>query len=220
MNSNLIRFVPSANYFTAASPSAAITVRPWDGTQGASGSYYSSVSSNAAANLNSFSDDTPVPGSFTASIWVQQSASVVYVNSTWSGSTQNHTVTDSEGHTHSFGIDAFSTIASAQAFVAANGTVDVDGGIVSNPLTYTEAVSITQSITLAGYGLSTPTITVPTSATNIPVVSVAASNVTVEGLHLIVDQPHAAAGVAAINDSFDGLQVLNNVIDTTGSGTA
>ena len=41
---------------------------------------------------------------------------------------------------------------------------------------------------------------------------------TVEGLHLVVDQPHAAAGVAAINNSFDGLHVLNNVIDTTGTG--
>ena len=90
---NLIRFVPNAGYYTATSPSSSITIRAWDQTQGTSGSYYSSVNSNASANLNSFSDSTP----FSASIWVQQAPSVAYVNSTWSGSSQNQTVTDSEG---------------------------------------------------------------------------------------------------------------------------
>lgn len=228
--SNLIRFAPTGLFFsdgTMAHPDPTITVRAADQSQGyADGSLIDAYSSSDSAadsgpagqNLNSFSDQT-----YSASIRVMQLNSVVYVNSTWAGSSQGETVTDSEGHTHTFGIDAFATIQNGVDFVATGGTVNLDGGTSGSPLTYTEDVTISQSLTLTAYGMATPTVTAPATATDAAIISVDAPNVTVEGLDITVDQPYAAAGIAAVSAAsgpnvFDGLQVLDNTIVSTGSG--
>jgi uncharacterized delta-60 repeat protein len=220
--SNLVRFVPAGNF----TGTAALTIRAWDETQGASGSLYT-IAASDNANLNTFSANSK-----TATITVTSLVAPVYVNSAWAGSAQDATVTDSLGYTHSFGIDAFATIQDGVNFVASGGTVNVDGYSPSGSASpgalapYAEAVNISASVEVTGYGAALPTVTAPASASDVSVINVTAPNVTVENLNITVDQPHAAAGITGIDavgahsSVLSGLSILNNTITSTGTGGA
>src|SRR5262249_13808716 len=128
--SNKIRFEPSGTFYSNPLPDPTITIRAADQSQhytnGNLINAYGAAASDSGSgsqNLNSFSDATS-----TLNIHVQALNGTVYVNSNWAGSGQDQSVTDSEGFTHSFGIDAFATISDALSFVATSGTVNVDGG--------------------------------------------------------------------------------------------
>ncbi len=85
------------------------------------------------------------------------SQSVVYVNSAWAGDASGTQVTVGTS-THTIGTDAFATIQAGVAGVAAGGTVNVLAG------TYSEQVTIGQSLILAGAGASSTTLDVPSGA--------------------------------------------------------
>ncbi len=103
----------------------------------------------------------------------------------------------------------------AVAVAKSGDTVDVQAGtytgnvVIASPLT---------SLTLNGNGVAT--INPSATTTNAIIISIAAPNVTVEGFTINVDQLHAAVGIGAISAAsganvFGGLQVLNNIINST-----
>ena len=178
----LVRFVPGNN----DTGSSTISVRAWDQTTGTNGAF-ASVPANAAANYNSFSDDT-----YTASIAVTISVppTVVYVDNSWTGYGYGTNATDGFGQ-HTFGVNAFATIQDAVNAVASNGTVQVDAGI------YAENVDVNNpGITIIGPNASyNPNINpapanpqaivepgIGSNADSSSVFEVTADNVTIEGL--------------------------------------
>ncbi len=153
-------------------------------------------------------------------------ASTVWVNDNWQGTlTSGQIVTAPAGEgapsgtVFTYGVNAFSTIQAGINAVNSGGAVEVLPG------SYTETVTVgvgKAGVTLAGYGTTAPTVTVPTTASYAAVISVAAANVTISGLNIVVDQPYASAGVAAVSGAsganvFGGLQVLNNTIVSQGT---
>ncbi|MGA2439639.1 MAG: right-handed parallel beta-helix repeat-containing protein [Tepidisphaeraceae bacterium] len=131
----LVRFLPDNN----DTGSSTITVRAWDQTTGTNGAF-ANVTTNAAANYNSFSDNA-----YTASIAVTilVPPAVVFVDNSWTGAGYGTNVTDGFGQ-HTFGVNAFATIQEGVNAVAPNGTVEVDAG------TYAENVDVIQSLTILG----------------------------------------------------------------------
>ena len=75
-----------------------------------------------------------------------QPATSVYVSSAYASDAPGTQVTWADGSTHVVGYDAFGTVQSGVNAVAAGGTVNVAAG------TYTEQITISQSLTLAGAG--------------------------------------------------------------------
>ena len=155
--------------------------------------------------------------------------SVVWVDSNWQGTLTSGlpvTALSAEGApsgiVFTYDVNAFSSIGAGIAGLGSTaGTVNVLGG------TYTETDTIsTAGVTLEGYGFLAATVTAPSSVSGAAVISVSAANATVGGLDIVVDQPYAGAGIAAVDPSgatsstFNGLQVLNNVITSTTTGTA
>ena len=85
------------------------------------------------------------------------SQSAVYVNAAWAGDPSGTQVTVG-GKTYTIGTNAFPTIQDGVNGVAAGGTVNVLAG------TYSEQVTIDQSLTLAGAGASSTTLNFPTAS--------------------------------------------------------
>ncbi len=151
-------------------------------------------------------------------------ASTVWVDDNWQGTlTSGQIVTAPAGEgapsgtVFTYGVNAFSTIQAGINAVNSGGAVEVLPG------SYTETDTVSKAgVTLAGYGTTAPTVTAPTTASYAAVISVAAANVTISGLNIVVDQPYASAGVAAVSGAsganvFGGLQVLNNTIVSQGT---
>ncbi len=100
----------------------------------------------ASAGNTTITVTNPAPGggiSNSVTFQVVEPASV-YVNSAWAGDAAGTPVTWTDGSTHDFGEDAFGTIQAGVNAVALGGTVSVALG------TYSEAVTIAKSLTLAG----------------------------------------------------------------------
>ncbi len=262
---NRIRFVPNlvpSEFYSNGTtiPDPTITLRAADQSQQspayANASLVNAFSSSMAdttadsgpdgQNLDSFSDSTS-----TASVRVQQLNAVVYVNSAWANNMQGDTVTDGFG-THTFGIDAFATVQNGVTFVAADGTVHVDAG------TYAENVTISQSLSLlgpnagvdgnAGLGRAAEAIIEPASGSSYltsNVITVAASNVTIDGLTIdgsngalgntgtqLIDGTWSQAGYGISNATgvdnnsetpataydISNLTVRNNIVENTAQG--
>ena len=147
LSTNKIRFQPSGTFSsnppTIADPT--ITVRAADQSRSYTNASlvnaFGSTSSDSgptSENLNSFSD-----AAATLSVHVQALNATVYVDSTWAGSLQGQSVTDSFG-TFTFGINAFATVQNGVTFVAPGGTVNVHSG------TYAENVIVGQPETILG----------------------------------------------------------------------
>jgi predicted outer membrane repeat protein len=99
----------------------------------------------------------PAPGGGTstaATFQVLAAPSVVFVNTTYAGDPLGKVVTIG-GSTHTVGYDAFGTVQAGVTAVASGGTVHIAAG------TYTEQVTITQSLTLEGAGAAATTIQAP-----------------------------------------------------------
>ena len=79
----------------------------------------------------------------------------VYVSASYAGDPPGTPVTWTDGSTHHVGLDAFGTIQAGINAVAAGGTVNIAAG------TYTEQLTIDQSLTLVGAGLPSTTIQAP-----------------------------------------------------------
>ena len=74
------------------------------------------------------------------------SPTIDYVSASYAGDLPGTLVTWTDGSTHTVGFDAFGTIQAGINAVAANGTVNVASG------TYTEQLTIDQSLSLVGAG--------------------------------------------------------------------
>ena len=79
----------------------------------------------------------------------------MYVNATYASDPLGTAVTWTDGSTHFVGYDAFGTVQGGVTAVASDGTVHIAAG------TYTEQVTITQSLTLDGAGAAVTTIQTP-----------------------------------------------------------
>ena len=102
----------------------------------------------------------PTPGGGTSRAVMFQvlvAPSVVYVNATYASDPLGTAVTETDASTHFVGYDAFSTVQAGVTAVASGGTVDIAAG------TYTEQVTISQSLTLNGAGAAVTTIKSPAS---------------------------------------------------------
>jgi hypothetical protein len=105
----------------------------------------------------------------------------------------------------------YQTIAAGIGGALFGGTVNVVAG------TYTELVNANRSLTFTGTGL--PMVMAP-AGSNQTIFTIAADNVTIQGFKINVNRPNAAAGIAAIDPSpFNGTQILNNTIQSTGTGS-
>lgn len=107
---------------------------------------------------------------------------------------------------HIWGYDAFTSIQSGINAVKESGTVHTEAG------SYTELVSIAKALTLVNEPARSATVTAPASADKAALVTVDASNVTIDGLVFAVNQPDATAGVfmdASTADPDTNLTVQN-----------
>ncbi len=136
------------------------------------------------------------------------SQSAVYVNSAWAGD-PNGTIVTVGGNTYTIGTNAFPTIQDGVNGVAAGGTVNVLAG------TYSEQVAIGQSLTLAGAGASSTTLSFPTETSGPtpppnptgaqitilggPSVSVTVSGLTLAGLPSVTGIADGAGAVLAMS---------------------
>ena len=110
-----------------------------------------------------------------------------------------------------YGVDAFNTVQGGINADAANGTVYVLPG------TYSEYVTINQSINLVGAGGLNSIVNGTTSSSTGAIITVSAPNVTINGFD-IVDR-NAGAGIAAVGNyaAINGLHILNNTISDSSS---
>src|SRR5208337_462922 len=114
-----------------------------------------------------------------ASLTVNQAApKSVYVASGYFGDPPGMPVTWTDGSTHTVGFDAFGTIQAGINAVAADGTVNVASG------TYTEQLTIAQSLTLIGAGVASTTIQAPPSLSGNEIEIASGVTVTMSGLSL------------------------------------
>ena len=117
--------------------------------------------------------------SATATINVLQAMPAsVYVASGYAGDAPGTVVTWTDGSTHTVGFDAFGTIQAGINAVAANGTVNVASG------TYTEQLTIDQSLSLLGAGVSSTTIQAPASLNGNEIEIASGVTVTMSGLNV------------------------------------
>ena len=101
-----------------------------------------------------------------------------YVSSSYAGDAPGTVVTWTDGSTHTVGFDAFGTIQAGINAVAANGTVNVASG------TYTEQLTIDQSLSLLGAGVSSTTIQAPTNLNGNEIEIASGVTVTMSGLNV------------------------------------
>lgn len=105
----------------------------------------------------------------------------------------------------------YQTIAAGAGGALTGGTVSVAAGA------YAELVNVNRSLTFTGTGM--PMVMAP-AGSNQTIFTIAAANVTIQGFKITVNRPNAAAGIAAINPAvFDGAQLLNNTIQSVGTGS-
>ena len=96
----------------------------------------------------------------------------------YAGDPPGTVVTWTDGSTHTVGFDAFGTIQAGINAVAADGTVNVASG------TYTEQLTIDQSLSLVGAGLSSTTIQAPASLSGNEIEIASGVAVTMSGLNV------------------------------------
>jgi uncharacterized delta-60 repeat protein len=188
--SNVIRFVPAAGF----TGTAVLTVRAWNETQGSNLGTYNTAAS-AAGNLNAFSDN-----SYSVTQTVGASPSADYVDYRWTGDVQGQQVTDTSGHTHTFGIDAFADIQDGVTYVAPGGTVNVDSGQYNQ-----SNITIVQPVTIVGQSESGVTVAPSVAGGN--AFEIASSNVTVKDLTI---DGNANSSLTGTLNFVDGVQVNYN----------
>ena len=114
-----------------------------------------------------------------ATLTVNQAAPTsVYVFSGYASDAPGTAVTWSDGSTHYVGFDAFGTIQAGINAVAAGGTVNVASG------TYTEQLTIDQSLSVVGAGVSSTTIQAPATLSGNEIEIAGGVTVTMSGLNL------------------------------------
>jgi uncharacterized delta-60 repeat protein len=125
----------------------------------------------------------------------QPQPNVVYVKSSWAGSTLGSDP-DGAGPGTAFGVDEFATIQDGVNGVASGGEVVVESG------TYTENVDVNKPVSIDGAGQAN--VTVYSTASNptggslgSPVFLVDADNVTIDNLTVDGDNPGNGAGIDA-----------------------
>ncbi len=141
--------------------------------------------------------------------------STVYVNPAWTGDTKLTQVIEN-GNTLTIGVNAFATIQAGVDGAAAGGTVIVEPG------TYSEQVTIGESLTISGAGASTTILTAPSGATGGgqitvsggPTVSVTISGLSFSGSSLLTgiadnDEGTLTATAVAISGDDIGIAVEN-----------
>ncbi len=101
-----------------------------------------------------------------------------YVSSSYAGDPPGTVVTWTDGSTHTVGFDAFGTIQAGINAVAANGTVNVASG------TYTEQLTIDQSLSLLGAGVSSTTIQAPANLNGNEIEIASGVTVTMSGVNV------------------------------------
>ncbi len=116
---------------------------------------------------------------------------VVYVDGSWAGTPNGAGIPKprAAGTYLQFGRNAFSTVQNGVAGVDVGGTVHVEAG------SYTELVAVAKALTLVNEPALSATVTAPGAASKAALVTVDASNVTVDGFVLAVNQPDATAGI-------------------------
>jgi fibronectin-binding autotransporter adhesin len=158
-----------------------------------------------AADIN---DQHGFAGSGSASTsWVTELPAAVFVSAAFAGDAPGTAVNWTDGSTHYVGIDAFSTIQAGINGVAAGGTVSVASG------TYSEQLTINQSLSLIGAGIASTTIQVPSSAAgNVEIEIVAGAAVSLSGITIDPAQPSTGIDV-------NGASLTANAITVTGFTT-
>lgn len=111
----------------------------------------------------------------------------VYVSSAYAGDAPGTTVAWTDGSSHVVGFDAFGTIQAGINGVAAGGTVNVAAG------TYAEQLTISQSLSLIGAGLSSTTIQPPSAASGDEIEIAAGAAVALSGI--TVDPASSLTGI-------------------------
>ncbi len=101
------------------------------------------------------------------------------------------------------------------------GLANTNGAVIVHDGTYAELVNVNKSLILTVNPGDTATVTAPGAASNAAVFSVTAPDVTIDGFEIVVNRPNAAVGIAAQSNlgPFDNLQITNNNIHSTGSGS-
>lgn len=105
------------------------------------------------------------------------------------------------------GSNAFDNISGGVANVNAGGTANVAAG------NYVEKVVVGKTLTLKAEAGAK--VQVPNSGSRQMVVHITAPNVTVDGLDVTVNQPHAGAGIVAANA--ENVVLKNNIVRVTGN---
>jgi len=110
--------------------------------------------------------------------WLLLTPTSVYVAPGYANNPLGKKVTWTDDSTHYVGFDAFGTIQAGINAVAADGTVNVAPG------TYTEQLTIDQSLSLVGAGVSSTTIQAPASLSGNEIEIASGVTVTMSGLSL------------------------------------
>ena len=130
---------------------------------------YNGNSNNAAVSSGTASEPVTVS---------QAAPTSVYVTPGYASDAPGTAVTWTDGSTHYVGFDAFGTIQAGINAVAADGTVNVASG------TYTQQLTIDQSLSLVGAGVSSTTIQAPASLSGNEIEIASGVTVTMSGLSL------------------------------------
>jgi len=120
----------------------------------------------------------PTPAAAQATVQIVLIPTSVYVAPGYAGDAPGTAVTWTDGSTHYVGTDAFGTIQAGINAVAADGTVNVASG------TYTEQLTIEQSLSLVGAGAASTTIQAPASLSGNEIEIASGVTVTMSGLSL------------------------------------
>ena len=179
----------------------------------------------AAMGSSSVTVTNPAPGGGTstaATFQVLAAATSVYVNASYASDPLGTVVTWTDGSTHTVGYDAFGTIQAGVNAVAYRGTVNIAAG------TYTEHITITQSVTLAGAGLDATSIRVPTGVTSGALISITggtAVDVSMSGFSVLDNGAPSETGILnnACNITADAIEVAGFasgvVVERTGTAS-
>ena len=141
-------------------------------------------------------------------------ATSVYVDSTYAGQALWTPVTLTGGTVVVVGYDAFGKVQAGIDGVAAGGTVNVAAG------TYTEQLTISQSLTLAGAGIASTTISAPAGLSDDEIEIENGASVTISGLTVDGATISTGVDVNASTLSASGLVVtgyLNGISIENGS---